>query len=321
MEFLWFYNILFLPLPFILRKLLPKLESQRAAIVVPFYYQIKAIISHNQRIGKVYGRMLFWLAWLFFVVALMRPVEIGSPIMLDKEGRNIMMAIDISGSMATEDVVYNRQYIRRIDAVKNSAEEFIKNRKGDKIGLILFGSNPYLLSPLTYDLNTVALFLENSAVGLAGRETAIGEAIALSVKILKEKEVKDKVLILLTDGANTVGLITPEDALELAKEAGVKIYTIGFGGKGRVANIFGMRVPINSNELDEETLKNIADKTGGKYFKANDMASLDLVYEEINKLEKTKDEAKSVTPVKELFYLPLLLSFILLIITMLFKND
>ncbi|MDX1812033.1 MAG: VWA domain-containing protein, partial [Gammaproteobacteria bacterium] len=230
-EFEWVWMFLFLPLPWIVRLMLPAAEIQSAALRMPYYQQWLSAQggSANYVTNKNLNRYLLYLAWILLIAASAKPMWIGDPVSLPSSGRDIMLAIDLSGSMENADFVLNDQRVDRLTAVKAVAGDFIERRKGDRIGLILFGKRAYVQTPLTFDLKTVEYMLKEAEIGLAGKETAIGDGIGLAVKRLQERPVDSRVLILLTDGANTAGEVEPIKAAELAKEMGLKIYTIGVG--------------------------------------------------------------------------------------------
>jgi Ca-activated chloride channel family protein len=247
------------------------------------------------------------LTWILLVTAAARPQLIGDPIALPMEGRDLMLAVDISGSMAEQDMVIGDRVVERLTAVKAVAGDFIERRKGDRVGLILFGAQAYLQAPLTFDRETVRTLLFEAAVGLAGRETAIGDAIGLAVKRLREKDAENRILILLTDGANTAGSIDPIKAAELAAREGVRIYTIGVGSELR--GPFGLR--MGGSGIDEDTLQAIAKATGGRYFRARDVAGLQAIYGMLDELEPVVSDEQTFRPVQELFQWPLAAALLL----------
>jgi Ca-activated chloride channel family protein len=220
-----------------------------------------------------------------------------------------MLAVDISGSMGTEDLQLGGQLVNRLTVVKNVVRDFIAAREGDRVGLILFGTNAYVQAPLTFDLPTVNQLLVEAPVGIAGGKTAIGDAIGLAVKRLRQRPAGDKVLILLTDGANNVGEVAPVKAAELAAQEQIRIYTIGVGAdEMRLPSIFGnfgSRIVNPSAELDEDTLKAIADTTGGRYFRAQNTAKLVEIYDIIDAMEPIEQEAETYRPIAALYYWPL----------------
>jgi Ca-activated chloride channel family protein len=227
-----------------------------------------------------------------------------------------MLAVDLSGSMEAEDFVINGQAINRLIATKIVAGEFIERRVGDRIGLILFGRNAYVQTPLTFDRKTVRTLLEESAIGLAGKETAIGDAIGLAVKRLRargdEGVLERKILILLTDGANTAGEVEPLKAAELAASAGLTIYTIGIGADEMIVrSLFGAQRVNPSRDLDEKTLTGIAEATGGRYFRARDIKALNQIYGLIDELEPIARETKQFRPQRSLLHWPLAAALLL----------
>ena len=227
-------------------------------------------------------------------------------------GRDLMLAVDFSGSMKAEDFELGGNNVDRLTALKAVAATFIERRQGDRIGLILFGDKPYIQVPLTFDYITVNQLLDEAFIGLAGEKTAIGDAIGLAIKRLKKQPGKQKVLILLTDGANTAGAITPEKGAELAQQAGLKIYTIGIGSDAMEVGSFIFKRIVNpSSELDETMLKYLAETTGGKYFRAHDTKELVQIYAQLDKMEPTEKEKKVYRPISSLYFWPLGLALLI----------
>ena len=298
-EFTALWVFLLLPLPLLFRFILPHAPvSSRAALRVPFFKYLEAEKISNRRSPAWFRLALAILAWVLLVTAAARPQLIGDTVRQAITGRSLMMAVDISMSMNEPDMIISGRRLTRIAAVKAVASDFITKREGDRIGLILFGSQAYLQAPLTFDRKTVATLLEESFLGLAGRATAIGDAIGLAVKRLRDEDEKNRVLILLTDGANTAGNVEPLKAADLAAQEKVKIYTIGVGSLG-------------SSDLDEPTLKAIADKTDGRYFRARDVEGLLKIYKALDEIEPVSKDELSYRPVKELFYYPLAIALAL----------
>jgi len=305
--FAWPWVLAALPLPLAVYFMLPRAEERPAsALRIPFFGALAAT-----ELGPVAPRrryaLLGALVWLLLVTAAARPQLIGDPIALPMEGRDLMLAVDISGSMVERDMVIGDRVVERLTAVKAVAGDFIERREGDRIGLILFGAQAYLQTPLTFDRKTVRTLLFEAAVGLAGRETAIGDAIGLAVKRLRDQPAESRVLILLTDGANTTGSIQPLKAAELAARAGVRIYTIGVGSE--VRGPFGL--PMAGASIDEGTLRTIAKTTGGQYFRARDVAGLQAIYSMLDELEPAASDEQTFRPVKELFQWPLATALLL----------
>ncbi len=319
MEFLWPFAFLLLPLPLLVRFLAkPAPTGSGGALRVPFY---RALVGGTAPGGNPSMRRGWWklllmsLAWGFLVTALARPVYVGDAVPLPVEGRDLMMAIDLSGSMAQEDFTQNGRPTTRLAVVKTAAEDFIRRREGDKVGMILFSDRAYLQAPLTFDRKVVAGFLQEAQVGLTGRQTAIGDAIAVAVKRLKDRPAENRVLILLTDGASNAGVMEPLKAAELAKDYGIRIYTIGVGaGAQRVQTAFGTQIVDPSRDLDEATLTKIAEMTGGRYFRAQNVGGLAQIYRELDRLEPVSGDARTVRPSVALYYIPLGVSLALVFV-------
>ncbi len=314
-EFLWLWIFLLLPAPWLARRLLkPVTPASQAALRVPFLDDFEQQTStHRQTQNRRWLMLIAWLVWLLLLAAAARPQWVGKPIELPVSGRDLMLAVDLSGSMQEQDFVINKRAVDRLTAVKMVASRFIERRTGDRIGLILFGDKAYVQTPLTFDRATVNTLLLESAIGLAGERTAIGDAIGLAIKRLKKNNQNQRVLILMTDGANTAGEIQPLKAAELAANSGLKIYTIGIGADEIVKrSFFGlMRRSNPSADLDEATLQGVAETTGGRYFRAHDTAELEQIYTLLDELEPAERETKSFRPTKALFYWPLAFAFCL----------
>jgi len=309
--------LLFFPLPWIVKIVLPAAEVSTQALKVPFYQKWIRIQQGASGAPKTKNKRVWFLytAWLLLLVAAAKPMWIGDPVNIPVSGRDLMLAVDLSGSMEADDFVLNGNRVNRLTAVKNVAGDFIQRRQGDRIGLILFGKRAYVQTPLTFDRTTVRYMLNEAEIGLAGKETAIGDGIGLAVKRLRDRPEGSRVLILLTDGANTAGEIAPLKAAELAKGLGLKIYTIGVGADSmEVQSFFGTRRINPSADLDEETLTRVAALTGGAYFRAKDTKGLEAIYKAIDELEPTMQDPETLRPQKALFYWPLGLCIVLLII-------
>jgi Ca-activated chloride channel family protein len=230
----------------------------------------------------------------------------------------MLLAIDLSGSMRTEDMQLAGQDVSRCEAVETIASDFIARRAGDELGLVLFGSRAFLVTPLTYDLSAVRAQLQGAAVGLAGTETAIGDAIAVAVKRLSALPEQARVLVLLTDGVNNAGSIAPRDAARAAKAAGVRIYTIGIGAtRLRIPGFFGSQLVNPSADLDADMLTDIATQTGGRFFRATDSSELAAAYRAIDALEPMPQHGPALRPRHELFRWPLLAAIALLLLVVL----
>jgi Ca-activated chloride channel family protein len=222
-----------------------------------------------------------------------------------------MLAVDLSGSMSEEDMDLGGRPVDRLTAAKAVLADFLDRREGDRVGLLVFGQRAYTLTPLTLDLTTVRQQLGDSVVGLAGRETAIGDALALAVKRLQAQPAEQRVVVLLTDGVNTAGVLDPTKAAELARDAKVRVHTVAFGGGGAVS-VFGFRLPVpGGDDIDEAGLQRIAETTGGRFFRARDTESLAGIYAEIDRLEPIRRPGQAVRPRIERYPLPLGLSLAL----------
>ncbi|HVR81491.1 MAG TPA: VWA domain-containing protein [Luteimonas sp.] len=310
--FAWPWLLLALPLPWLLRWLLPPARNAGAALKVPFGARLQAIATQAGRARTRGVGLLAWLAWALLCVAAARPQQLGELVRPPQAGRDLMLAVDLSGSMGEEDMQLGGNVVDRITAAKAVLADFLDRRSGDRVGLIVFGQKAYALTPMTLDLDSVRQQLDDSVVGLAGRETAIGDAIGLAVKRLRaqpaqQPAVAEHVLILLTDGVNTAGLLDPVKAAELARDNGVRVHTIAFGGEGTELSVFGipLHLPGAGEDTDEVTLKRIADLTGGKAFRARDTDQLAGIYAEIDRLEPVKRPGQSVRPRLERYPWPL----------------
>jgi len=310
LSFVWPWFYLILPLPFLYRKLRRSANSESPYLESTILLSIAE--TQNRLVSSTSQRrlliLLLIIAWLSLVTAIARPVNIGDPVAMPTTGRDILLAVDISGSMEREDMIINGRQVNRLYAVKSVVSEFVNTREGDRLGLILFGERAYLQTPLTFDTKTLQDLLIEAQIGFAGNGTAIGDAIGLSVKKLKERPDSNRVLILLTDGSNTAGVLSPSEASDIAKKAKVKIYTIGIGdGRQRNQVLFGQTLVNQNNDLDERTLTAIADLTGGKYFRARDPRELRSIYDQLNKLEPIDQDEELLRPITSLFHWPLAL--------------
>jgi Ca-activated chloride channel family protein len=318
LEFEWTWILWCLPLPLFSLLLPSKKQGQEAALRVPSL--TKGIESQSQRKGMNKTRLLLaTLAWVALVLAASRPQWLGEPVSIPAQGRDLMIAVDLSGSMKIDDMQVNGRQVDRLKMIKYVLSDFIKRRVGDRLGLILFADTAYLQAPLTYDRETVEQLLNESLIGLVGEQTAIGDAIGLAIKRFEAREESNKVLILLTDGQNTAGNITPEQANELAINNGVTVYTIGVGAdKMLVQSFFGNRQVNPSQDLDEGMLTDIATSTGGRYFRARDAASLRQIYTTLDELEPIVRESKQMRPLQALFFYPLALGILITILMAIF---
>jgi len=349
----WLYPwlLLLLPLPWFIWRFSTPIQQPEAVAHIPFASDWSEAGMRSSGAGRGKLRLsLLSLIWLLLLLAAARPEWHGDAVELPVSGRDLVLAVDISGSMQMKDFTLQGQQVDRLSATKAVADAFIQRREGDRIGLILFGSKAYVQTPLTFDRQTVRILLNESVIGLAGKSTAIGDTIGLTVKRLQQSAMPavnpttdnglalsepaqsaptlselalshqankqsaqlERVLVLLTDGVNTAGDITPQQGTELAVKAGLKIYTIGIGADAmNVSSFFGSRQVNPSAELDEEGLTKIAEQTGGRYFRARDTRELNEIYQMIDRLEPVEREHNMFRPLHALFMWPLALSLLL----------
>ncbi len=315
----WPWALLALPLPFLVRYFVPEARGlSQAGLRVP---SVDSFATLKDRSGtEQLLKWRFWvaaLAWVLLVIAAARPERIGEELEVPVAGRNLMLAVDLSGSMDQKDFELAGRQVDRLTATKAVASDFIERREGDRIGLILFGERAYLQVPLTQDRTTVNILLMEAFIGLAGEKTAIGDAITLAVRRVHEQAGSEgeQVLVLLTDGANTAGEVHPLKAAQLAQQVGLRIYTIGIGAEQlEVSSLIGGRRQINpSADLDEGTLTQIAQLTGGRYFRATDTATLQDIYQLVDELEPVEEPESGFRPIKSYYYYPLAASLALVI--------
>ena len=312
-ELLWWWMLAAAPLPWLLSLWArPSANAQRlASLDVPFLSRVEQAMGASSSNLVPRWRAPRWrqlalaLIWLLLVFAAARPVAYSEPINLERSGRDLLLAVDVSGSMETQDMAIGGANVSRLEAVKQVLNEFIERRAGDRVGLILFGTQAYVQAPLTFDNVTVRQFLNEASIGIAGDKTAIGDAIGLSLKRLSADS-EDRVLILLTDGVNTAGVVDPLEAAGWAQDNDLKIYTIGFGADSMlVQSLFGSRRVNPSNELDEALLRSIAESTGGAYFRARSTEELEQIYSQLDELERRSDQDAFYRPQRPLHPYPL----------------
>ncbi|MDO6461134.1 VWA domain-containing protein [Granulosicoccaceae sp. 1_MG-2023] len=306
MQFAWPWMGLMLILPLLVWWGVPAVRAEReSALQVPDLHGFDGLSAARAQTRPGLRQLGLFLLWSLLVLAAMRPQWVGEPQQTPSSGRDLILGVDISGSMQEEDFRYAGRYVSRLAVVRELARQFIARREGDRIGLILFGEQAYVQTPLTLDRNTVQHFLAEATVGLAGKATAIGDAIGLSIKRLRERPEGARVLILLTDGANTAGNVDPAEAAQLAKRLGIRIYTIGVGSDGRSRSAFGFPFGGRGSDLDEAALIGIAEATGGEYFRARSTEEMEQIYARIDQLEPTESGGEALRPRKEWFHWPL----------------
>lgn len=316
-EFAWLWVFLALPAPLLVYRLVPRADSSTAspaALKVPFFDALARLGAGraNATSGSWLARLALLLIWAALVASAARPQWIGDSVQLPASGRDLLLAVDISGSMDEVDMHINGRRYQRIDVVKFVVGDFVERRQSDRLGLILFGTHAYLQAPLTFDRQTVNTLLQEAQLGFAGPKTAIGDAIGLAIKRLRDRPATSRVLILLTDGANTAGEIDPRKAADLAKTADIKIYTIGVGADEMIRNSFiGPRRVNPSADLDEASLRYIASTTGGRYFRARNPSELADIYNDLDRLEPVEQQTQSYRPVAALYHWPLAFALML----------
>lgn len=318
LELGWPWLLAALPLPLLSAWLLPRaITTSSSALRIPHSGFALPATSERASVPRM-RRWLAVLAWSLLVVAAARPQWLGEPEDIARSGRDLLLAVDTSGSMSIQDLQIGAIASDRFSTVQVIATDFIERRQGDRVGLILFGSRAYLMTPLTFDLTTVARQLDEAAIGLAGRETAIGDAVGLAVKRLLERPENQRVVILLTDGVNNAGELDPAKAIDLAVANKVRIYAVGIGAESvDITSLFGRRSYNPSAELDIDMMTRMAERTGGKFFRARDTAELAGIYREIDRLEPVADNAEALRPVDELYPLPLALALLALVLAFL----
>lgn len=311
-ELIWPYVLLLAPLPLLVRALIQARPHRQAALTVPDLAPFRLMSPGVRRADGQrwpWRLIVLWLIWLALLVAAARPQWTGEPVRLPTSGRDVMLAVDLSGSMSQEDMVLANRMANRLVVVQQVISDFLDRRQGDRIGLILFGTNAYLQAPLTFDLVTINALLMDATVGIAGGRTAIGDAVGLGVKRLRDRPTDHRVLILLTDGANNSGEVAPMKAAELASVADVRIYTIGLGGDAmRVPSVFDMfssGIVNPSADMDEDTLQAMADLTGGRFFRARNTEELAEIYAIIDALEPIEQDPETYRPIAVLYHWPL----------------
>lgn len=309
----WWWGLLLLPLPWLAKIGLAASEARQFALRVPL---LDGLNLPRRHAGASLRRreLCLWAFWMCLVVAASRPFWLGEPVSRTVSGRDLMLAVDISGSMNEADMTLNGQPASRIDVLKLVVGKFIERRDGDRLGLILFGTNAYTYVPLTFDLEALGKLLADISTGLAGRHTAIGDAIGLAMKTMRRQQSRHRVLILVTDGSNTAGFGNPVLAALAAAQQGVTIYTVGIGTDARaLEQTYGENKVPAEVALNERMLTRIAGVSGGRYFRATNLAALEQIYVELDKLEPVEYEYQAQRPRQELYLLPLVAGMALLI--------
>lgn len=317
----WLSFLLFLPwilrvFPFFSEK---KEDASLPTIRFPSSERLKNAFSFSSfSTNKKYpfSFILLYLSWICLTIALMQPEVVHQFQQIKNQGYDLLLAVDISASMQSVDFSTKTETRNRLDVTKEVVGKFVEERKGDRVGLIVFGESAYVHVPLTLDTLSVSKMLNLTVPGMAGNGTAIGDAIGLSVQTFRERPLGSRVLVLLTDGEDNSSKIPPLQAAKLAKQYGIRIYTIGVGKKGRVPfpNGFGGYTMVEVS-IDEDLLEEIATLTDGQYFRATDQQALESIYQKINELEKTESE-ESLFLIRDPLY-PYFLAFALFFLLLL----
>lgn len=298
-----------LPLPLLVYWFLPALRMRSASLSLPSFSKAVEYTGQKPRRAALIKRrgwfrwIILVLGWILTLAALSSPQLTGEPEMKVKTSRNFLIVADISFSMATRDWEIDGEKARRWDAVREVMHDFIREREGDRMGLIFFGSSAYIQAPFTPDLGTVGTLLDETDVGMAGQMTNIGKALVKGVEMFERDTIETRVMLLLTDGVDAGQDILPLDAAEMAKNDSVIVYTIGIGTPGN-----------RGSDLDEKTLQEIAEATGGQYFLALDRKRLQEIYAELDRLEPIEYEEASYKPVTLLYPYPLGAALLLMLL-------
>ena len=306
-ELAWPWVFVLLPLPWLLRWALPAADSGDSALKVTFIGELESLTGRRAAVSLPSWRqqLPFLLVWLLLLFAAARPQWLGEPLPLPTSGRDLLLAVDVSGSMDYPDMQWEGEEISRLDLIKHLLGDFITERRGDRVGLILFGSKAYLQAPLTFDRKTVRTWLDEAMIGIAGSNTAIGDAIGLAIKRLRERPTSSRVLVLITDGANNGGEIEPLLAAQLAAQQSVKVHTIGIGTEPQAGSVLQRFALSAGSELDEPTLRAIADATGGRYFRARSAAELKEIGATLDELEPAAQQPTQARVTDGLYVWPL----------------
>ena len=316
LQLAWPWMLAAVVAPLLVARLAPRApDAAGAPIRVPYFEEALAWSSRTSGSGPRLRRAVALLAWGLLVLAAARPQWVGDPVSLPVQGRDLMLALDLSGSMREQDMKSGTGFEARLDVVKRVAGDFVARRAGDRVGLILFGTRAYLQAPFTLDLETVSEMISETVLGLAGEQTAIGDAIGLAVKRLRERPTEERVLVLLTDGADTASQVDPLSAARFAATEGITIHAVGVGAdEEAAARWFGAQRRRARSVLDESTLQTIADMTGGRYFRARDVAELEEIYRLIDVLEPIAGDDEVFRPTRDLFHWPLGLSVVFFVL-------
>ena len=310
-EFVYWWVFLLLPLPLLVRYFLSTKKQSYTQVWIPLADGLQQ--QKTTKRNPLFSFIIPWLLWLLLLSTIAKPIWYDQPIRIQQQSRDMILSLDLSGSMDEVDMPLNGKTVNRLTLVKSIVKDFVKTRQGDRLGLILFADHAYLQTPLTFDVETVSTMVDETQIGLVGNRTAIGESIAMAIKRFVENKNEQRVLILLTDGANTAGKIKPIVAAQQAAKNNIKIYTIGIGADEMIKRGFFGNQRVNpSADLDEKTLTEIATLTNGQYFRARNQEDLQKIYDTINQLQPVDSEFLEFRPEKNLFFWPLSLAILIL---------
>ena len=324
LEFLWSWAFLALPVPLLVYWLVPRAPRQDAALRVPFFRQLLQLHTEGSHTSprSVLVLSICALIWILVVTATARPQWVGEPVHIPTTGRDMMLTLDMSGSMEARDLFLNNTQLWRFQVMKAVISDFVQKRQGDRLGLALFAAHAYILTPMTYDLNAVQRLVEELEVGVIDESaTAIGDAIGLSVKHLRQQPENNRVLVVLTDGINNAGELTPVQAAQLARTEGIRMHVVGVASdQFAQRSVLGNRPGTLISEIDDETMTQIAEMTGGRYFRARTLEDMVEIYDELDRMEPIEQDEQTYRPTTQLFPWPLgaalLLSFLLALYAM-----
>jgi len=324
LEFSWPWIFLALPLPLLVYWLVPRAPRQDAALRIPFFRQLLQLHTGT---SHQYNKNLITLIacsviWLLVVTAASRPQWVGEPVQIPTTGRDMMLTLDMSGSMEARDMFLNNTQLSRFQVMKAVISDFVEKRRGDRLGLALFAAHAYILTPMTYDLGTVQRLVEELEIGMIDESaTAIGDAIGISVKHLRTQPQNRRIMILLTDGINNAGELTPLQAAQLARTEGIIMHVVGIASdQFAQRSMFGSRPGALVSEIDDATMTEAAELTGGRYFRARTLEDMVAIYDELDRMEPIEQDEQTYRPITQLFHWPLglalLLSFALAIMAL-----
>ena len=304
MEFAWPWIFLLLPLPLLFRQPTQALASS-ALRIPPMLGHALDELQSTKRYSLNLEQTGMWLAWILLLLSLSQPWRPGETVVQPVSGRALAMVVDLSGSMERRDFTLDGETSDRLSVVKSVAGQFIEARQGDRISLVLFGREAFVASPLSFDLGAIRTILDSAGIGMAGRSTAIGDALGLAIKTLRDDPSPSKAIVLLSDGTNNSGSAEPESAATFARELGIRIHSVAMGSEDGDTPTSGYAT-ANSADLDEETLEAIANDSGGRYFRARSRDELNAVYQEIDTLERSESDAPPVVLQQDLRHWPLM---------------